>query len=79
MYSWLERATAAGLAGGICSRNSPKVPSQRCARCKRLKELRDSMKPARLAVRELSAVSSEESCAIVTSLPYRFIHTLDPM
>ena len=50
MYSWLERATAAGLAGRICSRKSPKVPSQRCARCRRLKELRDSMKPARRAV-----------------------------
>ena len=46
MYSWLVRAMAAGLAGRMLARNSPKVPSQRWARCSLLKELSVSMKVA---------------------------------
>ena len=65
MYSWLVRARAGGLAGRMSARNSPKVPSQRCARCKRLNELSDSMKAERFAVPE-----SVESDGIV--LPSRF-------
>ena len=46
MYSWLERASAVACPGRMLARKSPKVPSQRCARCSLLKELRVSMKVA---------------------------------
>ena len=65
MYSWLVRASAAGFAGRMSARNSPKVPSQRWARCNRLKELSDSMKAA-----WLFGSGSVESDRIV--LPSRF-------
>src|SRR5258708_9158891 len=42
IYSWLVRTSAIGLTGTTLVRNSPRVPSQRCARCCLLKALRDS-------------------------------------
>src|SRR3979411_3015222 len=51
MYGGLGRAMAAGLGGSMGARNSPEVPSQRCARWRRLKELKDSMKAEWLPAR----------------------------
>ena len=69
MYSWLERTMAAGFAGSICSRNSPNVPSQRCARWWRLKELSESMKSER---RDGSGWSEEEESGRIV-LPSRAV------
>src|SRR5260221_12059667 len=48
MYSWLVRTSAKGLAGRLCVKKSPRVPSHRCARCCLLKSVSELRKSAGL-------------------------------
>src|SRR5713226_4944247 len=65
IYSWLVRTSATGLTGTTLVRKSPRVPSQRCARCCLLKALSDS--------RNSSGFDSGLNCdaPIVVGPPFR--------